>query len=124
MTEASIHKERLLQALDIAIDDLSEGVLLEVLIAAYEQKKAECAKLQGENAQERENLHLAEGRLLEEQHRLRNDPLYGAAGEYYFDINGRRFGVVVQGSRMDMFERKGNIDYAARQMPPAEWNAQ
>jgi hypothetical protein len=114
-------KEKILAALNCALDDIAEDRLLDILLDAYRAKKARIAELEVANEAEREKLQYAHDALHREQIRLRHDPLYGAAGAYYFKVNGRRFGVTVVGSKIEMFERVRGVDFSAQQMSLAEW---
>lgn len=109
-------KKRILEALDCALDDISEERLLDILLDAYHSKKKEIERLQGENSHEREMLHSEREQCLEDRRRMLRDPLYGATAQYYFLVNGHRIGVTVIGSRIDVFERQKNIDFSAQQI--------
>lgn len=117
-------KQKILVILDDVLDDVSEQRLLDILLDAYQARQAEIKKLKSEIAYERENLHRLQESTTDEYRRMRSDPLYGAFGEYFFELPGKQrqfFCVRVQGKRFEMFERKGNVDFMCRQMSREEW---
>jgi hypothetical protein len=120
-------KGKLIKALDITIADLDEDRLVDILLDSYRQKNGRIRQLEGENAAERERLHQGLECIRRERERLHNDPLYGAAGEYFFEIAPRGksprqfFCVRVHGHRIDAFEHRESYDYAMRQMDRSEW---
>ena len=116
-------KQKLIDALDCTIEDINEDRLVDILLDAYKTRGDQITHLEGENAQERERLYAEFESIKREQKRMREDPLYCATGEYFFNCNGHNFGVRVQGYRIDAFERQGNIDFAGREMSLAEWQA-
>lgn len=116
-------KEKILSALDCALEDITEDRLIDILLDAYQAKTQQIVKLQGENAAERERLHHDHEMLREEHRRMRMDPLYGADGEYFFSCNGRKFNIKVRGGKIDMFERSSSAscDFVAQRMSMDEW---
>ena len=96
-------KAKILEALDIALDDVSEDCLLDILLDAYKSKDQAILRLEGENAREREDMHQERERMREEYDRRRSDPLYCTAiGEYYFIDNGCRYRVRVQSGHVSL----------------------
>ena len=114
-------KEKILDALDVAIDDVSELRLVDILLDAYKLKVKRIEELNAENAMERERLYAERDMMAQERHKMRSDPLYCAAAEYYFSCDGRKFGIHIQGPRIDMFERRNNVDIRAQQLSRSEW---
>lgn len=107
------HKQKLLDALNITFDDLSEDRLLDILLDAYKAKKQRIAALEVENAQERERLQNDLECVRRERQRMREDPLYCVAGEFFFKGRSCIIGVVVRGGHIQAFERQSGIDYLA-----------
>jgi hypothetical protein len=121
---ASRTKQKILDVLDSVLDDISEDRLLDILLDAYTAQKQAILDLAVENAAERENLRLDREHIRQELHKMRNDPLYGAAGEYFFEGSGtvkRRFCIMVRGHAIEMIEQLGGVDYRCRQMERLEW---
>lgn len=117
-------KQKLLEALCITFDDLSESRLLDILVDAYKAKKKRIAQLEAENAHERETLRAEREALLSERRQMRSDPLYCATGDYFFECNGHRFAVQVHGAHVQMFERARNgLDFAGRPMSLMEFES-
>ena len=107
-------KQKILKAIDCAIDDIGEDRLVDILLDAFKAKKARIAELEGQlTAAAREVHDVWESRRLE-RHEIRTNPLYSAAGEYFFIVNDRKFMIQVFGPRIEMFERCGKIDHAAQ----------
>lgn len=116
-------KQKILEALDCALDEISEERLLEILMDAYKAKKDRISQLEGENCHEREVMHHERQKMHEEYRRMRDDPLYCASGRYFFLVNHHKISVYIQGTKIEAFERVGQTDYAAEQLPPAEWHS-
>lgn len=115
-------KNKLLAGLSCTIDDLSEDTLVQALLDAYAAAKRKIAELEGANAREFQALFDERNKLIQEQRRLREDPLYAVAGEYFFaDRTGRYFYVHIQGYRVTMFERRWSVDHALQSMTPGEF---
>lgn len=107
-------KQKILDALDCVIDDLSEDRLIDLLVDAYEAKKRRINELAAENARERESLHHEREMVRAEIHRVRTDPLYTVVGEFCFQTDKAKFGVRIHGGDIQGFEQRGDIHYAAR----------
>ena len=116
------NKQKILEALDVAIDDIKESRLLDILLDAYKDQKRQIAELKAENSAERESMYHERESMKAEHRRMREDPLYCASGNYYFVCNGRRFVVSVQGFKMEMFEQNESIHHFAQQLSPSEFN--
>ena len=114
-------KEKILGALEMTFEDLSLERLIDILLDAYNGKKKRIEELNAENARERERLHVDIEVMRRERERMRSDPLYLLHGDYFFECNGRRFHVSVQGSHIKMTEQQGKHAYMASQMTWAEW---
>ncbi len=117
-------KQKILDALDIAIDDLSEDRLIDILLDAYKDTRRQLNEVKFENARERETIRRERERMQEDHRRMREDPLYCAQGEYYFVYDKRMFGVRIQGRKIDMFERRPGVghgvDVMAQPVPRLE----
>lgn len=114
-------KQKILDALDVAIDDLGEDRLIDILLDAYKAKNDRILQLEGENCHERLVLQSERESLREESRRMRSDPLYGPGGHYFFLVNDHKIKVIVQGGRIDVFERLKDIIYPAQIVSPADW---
>ena len=114
-------KQKILDALDCVIDDLSEDRLIDLLVDAYESKKRRIIELTSENAREREQLHQDREQIHKEMRLMRTDPLYAPAGEYFFKVPGTKtkFGVRIHGLRIEGYSgtEGGNFIIAAQQIP-------
>jgi hypothetical protein len=116
-------KKQLLGALDCTLDDLSETRLLDLLLDAYQAQKKEIERLHGVNAREAQRLRDDLECVRRDRERIQRDPLYCAHGEYFFLVNGRRIGVSIQGSHIDLYERGANkINYAGQRLSATEWS--
>ena len=114
-------KTKILEALDIALDDVSEDRLLDILIDAYKSKDQAILRLEGENAREREYIYHEREQMRDEFRRMRSDPLYCREGTYYFAVDKSRFTVLVQGGRVDLMVRSHGHDVIATPMSPEDW---
>jgi hypothetical protein len=122
-------KEKILEVLDCALDDLSEERLLEILLDAYQQKKRTIANLEHECSAVRQQLYAEKERMRDEISRLCSDPLYTMPGEYFFyrewtdglDRHKQRFVVRIVGRAVSMFERKGGYDMVIMQVSREEF---
>jgi hypothetical protein len=122
-------KEKILEVLDCALDDLSEERLLEILLDAYQGKKRTIANLEHECSAVRQQLHDEKERIRDEHKRIRSDPLYTAPGEYFFyyewtaglDRHKQRLGVRIVGRSIEMFERQKGYDVAIMQVSREEF---
>jgi hypothetical protein len=115
---------KILDALGCALTNISEERLLDILLDAYESKKKQISELQAANAREREDLHHQRELMAEEYRRMRQDPLYGAGGQYYFANPGRgaRFCVTVHGRRIILTEQGPNSEVYMRPISQEEYN--
>ena len=109
-------KQKIIDALGCALDDISEDRLLDILLDAYEAKKHEIEVLEGANAREREDMYHERERMREEYRCMRSDPLYSPEGVYYFTLDEQRFTVVVRGRKIDLMERNA-FGYEKLAMP-------
>lgn len=116
-----ITKQKLLDAMGLTIDCIGEDRLLDILLDAYKAKGEEIARLKGENCHEREVMHAEREQMRAEYSRIRQDPLYFVSGQYYFVARQHRFSVIVNGDRIEAFERVGTIDYAGVALSRKEW---
>lgn len=116
-------KDKLLAALDCCLSDLTAECLVDILIDAYQATRQESARLQGANGHEREMLRAEEERMRIEQQRLRNDPLYGAAGHYFFAGDNQVFRIDIAGHDIRLSTRRGAVDHPTRQITLAEFAA-
>ena len=114
-------KEKILDTLGCALDDISEDRLLDILLDAYKAKQHRIKELANENAYERDLLERERMRLIQEQQRMRGDPLYNAGGDYFFRYDRQKFRVCVQGNQIELFEQRGNVAWAVQQIDRAEW---
>jgi hypothetical protein len=116
-------KDKILAALDCALDDIAEDRLLDILLDAYAAKKAEIERLHGENAREREQLHQELEAAHLDRHRMRSDPLYCAAGAYYFLLGGTDYYAVhIQGTQITLLRRLANHDQLAQPISRDEYS--
>jgi hypothetical protein len=116
-------KDKLLGALDITLEDISEERLLHLLLDAYRAKQRSIEHLESENAREREDMHHEREKIRENYRRMRRDPLYGQEGVYYFIIagNGIRLSVTIQGARINLHQRVSGMDIAAAPVSLETW---
>lgn len=114
-------KQKFLADLDLALEDIPEHALMEVLLDAYRDKLKRIQELEGENAHERQRLFDERESLRQEQHRMRRDPLYCAHGTYFMLCNNRKFRIDIHGQNFSMFERIDQYDFVAMQLPQEEW---
>jgi hypothetical protein len=117
-------KNKILAALDYALEDISEDHLIDILLDAYKAKKDHIRKLEAENEHERNDIYHERQRMREEAKCMRSDPLYCREGVYYFLSNGRKFTVMVQGGRVNLSElhrENPNIDINACPLSLEEW---
>lgn len=113
-------KSKLLEALDLTMDSLSEGRLIDILLDAYNEKKKRIEELKTENAKERDDLRRATDNIMAERHKMRTDPLYCASGQYWFALDNRLLGLYVQGSKLELIEDRAGINYLYQQISPEE----
>jgi len=128
MSGGSRLKEKLLSTLDFALDDVSEERLLDILLDAYRARKEEIERLRGENAHEVQKLNDQHEALMRERSELRRNPLYGASGSWFFTANGQYFSVRASGGKICeaslRVKVKGqDVEYAAQELSPAQWEA-
>ena len=122
-------KEKLLDTLDFALDDVSEERLLDILLDAYNAQKREIERLRGENAREAQRLHDQHDALMRERRELRYNPLCGASGSWFFTANGQYFSVsaaggIIREATLRVKAKGQDVVYAAQQMTPEQWDAQ
>jgi hypothetical protein len=122
-------KEKILEVLDCALDDLSEERLLEILLDAYQEKRRTIANLEHECTAVRRQLHDEKERIRDEHARMRNDPLYTATGEYFFylprhdDVKRApdKYIVAVKGQQITMRVSRDRYCQLAQQISRAEF---
>lgn len=111
-------KEKILAALDCALEDLSDDRLLDILLDAYESKKKAIKDAEARWAE----MRFDREQLRADVHRMRTDPLcYTVAGQYHFREGNRKFCVVINGRDLTMYERRGIVDYSMPQITGAEF---
>jgi hypothetical protein len=118
-------KEKILEVLDCALDDLSEERLLEILLDAYKAKKQRISDLENQHA----GIQLAQQRdhesVMEERRRMRNDPTYAMAGEYFFiqhrGVQYNKFIVRIAANFVELLERNPTYDMMISQVPREEF---
>lgn len=115
-------RKRILSALDIPFEEISESRLVDILIDEHEAAKATVSKLKAENADEREALRQERETIRVEMRKMRSEPLYCAAGEFYFVRGEAGFLIVIQGTRINLFEHSGAAFYPVVQVSSEEWN--
>ena len=117
-------KQKILDALGCALDEISEDRLVDILLDAYKRKEQRIKNLEAENVTERQRLDAEIERCQIARHEMRSNPLYGASGEYFFLGTGwRRLRVQIEGGcRISAFEVVGNVDYVCRQVSQEEYN--
>lgn len=115
------YKQKLLEALNITFDDLSESRLLDILLDAYKAKKERIIQLEAENAHERETLRAEREALLSERRRMQTDPTYFISGDFLFRCRDRSFCVTIVSGRVEMFERSQGCDFRAQPMSHENW---
>jgi hypothetical protein len=109
-------KQKLLDALDCTLEDLSEDRLLDLLLDAYAAKKKKIEELRSENAREAQALHDQREVLDKEYQRMRRDPTIWLASQYFFRTQTALLVVNIRGPEISICERKKGIDYAAEQL--------
>lgn len=116
-------KQKLLEALNITFDDLSETRLLDILLDAYKSKKERIAQLESENAHERDTLRADREALLSERRRMQTNPTYFVSGDFLFRCRDRRFCVTIANGHVQMFERSrsSGCDFCAEPMSHENW---
>jgi hypothetical protein len=115
-------KNKLLDALDITLEDVSEERLIDLLLDAYKVKERRIEVLEGENAHEREDMHHEREKMREEYRRMRSDPLYWReGGVYYFRDYTKCHTVLIQGGQVRLMERIKDVDIAVPQVKQEEW---
>ena len=116
-------RKKLLDALDLTIDDLSEDCLVDILLDVHKRNQQQIKQLQGENSHEREMIHEEREIMKRDYQRMHEDPLFCTSGEYFFRYGRQLFCVNIQGHQINMFERKGRSDAVARQLSRDEWES-
>lgn len=113
-------KDRLLEAIG-DMPDLSQDVLTGILIEKVEMLRAELAAARDavfkEAQRADDNARLAR----EEIHRVRNDPLAMAQGDFFFAGPTAVYVLTIGGGRVMLKERKGRIDYWVQQISREEF---
>jgi hypothetical protein len=116
-------KERLLAALDTSLDEVSEEILVDVLLEQLKQAKATVFEAQQALIREGLRADSFQKEMKEREHRMCIDPTYAAHGDFYFastTITGAPLYVVSIGDahNIRMFRREGGIDYTMMQISP------
>ncbi len=112
------NKQKLLDALGCALDEINEDRLIDILVDAYKAKKQRIVELESANCLERQRLHDERNSLLDERRRMREDPTYWVHSRYCFNHNGKGFFVMIDGPRVSLYESLGNADIIAQPVPP------
>lgn len=116
-------KQKIIDALGCALDDISEDRLLDILLDAYKAKKDRISQLEGENCHERLVMESERQFMHDERKRLHTDPTYGAAGQYFFVVNHHKIAIRIQGRMIEVTEKVDQVDYLGQQLSPAEWHS-
>lgn len=107
-------KQKILAALDCALDDLSEARLLDILLDAYDRKKKTIAALEIESASQQNTIS-----------RLQSERMHNCArtitGEYFFIVNDRKIAVSI-GNHVGIYQRSGGTDWVGYQLPRELWD--
>lgn len=114
-------KQKILAALDCALDDINEDQLIDILLDAYKAKKDRISQLEGENCHERMIMHSERENMHREYQRMRSDPRYFATGEYFFAVNQHKIGVIIQSGKISVYERVKHVDYSGMEMTWPDW---
>lgn len=114
-------KQKILAALGCALDDLSEARLLDILLDAYQAKKDEIVELKKANQLEQFKLATEREGVREEIRKVRSDPFYGAAGDFYFICRGKKIAARIHARNVTLYERSAGIDYSASLVSQEEW---
>ena len=105
-------KQKLLDSLNVTLEDISMERLIDILLDTYKAKCQYIKKLEGENAHEREQLESARKAIGQEMDRIRCDPTLLCAKEYNFiSRNKIKFTVQIVNSKVILIERVGPINY-------------
>lgn len=118
-------RDKILEALG-DIDNISDERLCDLLLDAFNAQRKQIERLGVENSAERIALHNEREQLRQEMHKMRSDPLYGAAGQYFFNVNRRYFHVTIEGTHIHMCESMKQassvwVDYLGYQMTREAW---
>ena len=115
-------QQKLLKALDLTLDDLSEERLIDVLLDNYKFKAEQVETLANENLHEREQIQGERDAMRKEHHDMRCNPLYGPTGEYFFACEGHRYRLIVEGGRrLQLFKKQPGAEYVARSISREEF---
>lgn len=118
-------KSKLLQAIgEINIEDMGDETLVDILVDKIKSQERRIQELSRENSHERDKLSHEIEAIHQERKKMRDDPLYGAYGEFYFLGEGnRRFKLNVRGSEiLQLCERIKKFDYIMQRIPGEYWN--
>lgn len=127
-------REKLLEALEFDPELMTDEQLLALLLDAHARRQQRINELERERAGQQLAHQRSMEALQEEHHRMRSDPLSGAAGEYFFchewspsleslqaEHYRQQFVVRVAGRSIEMRERKQGYDMAIRQVSREEF---
>jgi hypothetical protein len=114
-------KETILNALGDSWGDFGDELAVDLLVEAYQRRGKEIARLESENSAERIKLHDEEKRLHSEFHKIRSEPLWCAAGVYYFRQGLQRWRLMIQGKALDLCEVKGGFDFKIQEVSQADF---
>lgn len=106
------------------LDELSDDVLVDVLVKRLRRTKSELDEARAAIFKEGIRADRIQKEMLDERHRIRTDPLYAAHGDFYFmdRISDRILIVSIGGAHnIRVFERKDRIDYILTQISAAEY---
>jgi hypothetical protein len=117
-------KDKLLEALELDPELLSDDRLLDLLLDAHARRQQRINELERERAGQQLAHQRSMEALQEERERARRDPLYTAPGEYFFyyewtaglDRYSQRFVVRIVGRAVTMSERKQGYDMMIQQV--------
>lgn len=130
-------REKLLEALEFDPELMTDEQLLALLLDAHARRQQRINELERERAGQQLAHQRSMEALQEEHHRMRSDPLYGAAGNYFFchewskwatgleslqaEHYKQQFVVRVAGRSIEMCERKQGYDMAIQQVSREEF---
>lgn len=115
-------KGKLLEAVgEVDVSDIGTEALVDILTSRIKAQDKKIQELHGENAEERQRLHDEMEKLRRERNRMRSDPLYCAAGRYFFQaLDGTVISFGIQGERVQAANVKKTISYSLQRLSPRE----
>lgn len=110
-------RSRILAALDVTLDDISEHRLVDILLDSYRTKVKEVAALRQENAVERESIESVRQQFIKEMREARSNPFYCTnSAELTFIDNSDCFVLRAFSGKVQLFKRKDGVDYVLKQI--------